>query len=46
MTTLEEIAQASECSLTRTLLAYWRKLIGTVGGVNRSRRFGFASSRL
>ena len=27
MTSLGEIAQPSECSLTHTLLAYWRKLL-------------------
>jgi len=27
MTTLRGIAQPSDCPLTRTLLAYWRKLL-------------------
>jgi hypothetical protein len=27
MTSLEEIGQPSDCSLTHTLLAYWRKLL-------------------
>ena len=34
MTSLRGIAQASECSLTRMLLAYWRKLL-----VNLTRSF-------
>jgi hypothetical protein len=44
MTSLGEIAQPSDCSLTHTLLAYWRKLL-IFAHPEMSLEVGFARAR-